>query len=75
MDDVKEHEDLNPELEEVLAAIPTEASLRVQATDLLLVDGARYEGGGRPWSRAMSSNKSKQAPEGDRSVLYPPEHR
>jgi hypothetical protein len=36
MDDFKESEDRIPPIEEALMAAPTEASLRVQVTDLLL---------------------------------------
>jgi hypothetical protein len=36
MDEMKESEDRIPPIEEVLMAAPTEASLRVQVTDLLL---------------------------------------
>jgi hypothetical protein len=36
MDDMKENEDRIPAIEEVLVVSPTEASLRLQVTDLLL---------------------------------------
>jgi hypothetical protein len=36
MDDLKEREDRIPPIEEALLGAPTEASLRVQVTDLLL---------------------------------------
>jgi hypothetical protein len=36
MDDMEEHEDLSPAIKEVLMASATEASLRLQVTDLLL---------------------------------------
>ena len=36
MDDIEEDEDRKPEIEELPMASPTEASLRLQVTDLLL---------------------------------------
>jgi hypothetical protein len=33
---MEQNEDLSPEIEELLVAIPTEASLRMQITDVLL---------------------------------------
>jgi hypothetical protein len=36
MDDMEEDEDRSPEIEELPMVSPTEASLRVQVTDLLL---------------------------------------
>jgi hypothetical protein len=60
MDDMKESEDRITPIEEALMAAPTEASLRVQVTDLLL-DGLRDVRIGRlTWSRAMSCNESKR---------------
>ena len=50
----------SPEKEEVLAASPAEASLRLQVTDRYWGDGARYGEAGRPWSRATSCERSKR---------------
>ena len=56
---MKESEDRIPLIEEALMASPTEASLRLQVTDLLLGGLRDVRIGRLPWSRAMSCNESK----------------
>jgi hypothetical protein len=75
MDDVEEHEDLNPEIEEVLAATPTEASLRVQVTDLLLGRWREVRRGGSTLEQGDVLQQIEAALEAYRSYFYPPEHR
>ena len=72
---MEQHEDRIPAIEEVLVAAPTEASLRLQVTDLLL---------GRPrdvrmgWSTREHSDVLRHieaALETYGSYFYPSEHR
>jgi hypothetical protein len=75
MDDMKESEDRIPAIEEVLVATPTEASLRLQVTDLLL---SRLRDLRMGWSTREQSEVLQQieAPlETYGSYFYPPEHR
>jgi hypothetical protein len=75
MDDMEENEDRSPESEEVLMASPTEASLRLQVTDLLL-GGPRDVRMGRS-TRKQSDvlQKIEAALESYASYFYPTEHR
>ena len=75
MDDVEEHEDLNPEFEDVLAATPTEASLRSQVTDLLLGRWREVRMGGSTLEHSDVLQQIEAALEAYRSYFYPPEHR
>jgi hypothetical protein len=75
MDDVEEHEDLNPEIEEVLVATPTEASLRVQVTDLLLGRWREVRRGGSTLEQSDVLQQIEAALEAYRSYFYPPGHR
>jgi hypothetical protein len=75
MDDMKESEDRIPAIEEVLVATPTEASLRLQVTDLLL---SRLRDLRMGWSTREQSEVLQQieaALETYGSYFYPPEHR
>jgi hypothetical protein len=75
MDDMKENGDRIPPIEEALMAAPTEASLRVQVTELLL-GGLRDVRMG--WSTREQSEVLQQieaALETYGSYFYPPEHR
>jgi hypothetical protein len=75
MDDMKQNEDRIPPIEEVLMAAPTEASLRLQVTDLLL-GGLRDLRMG--WSTREQSEVLQQieaALETYGSYFYPTEHR
>jgi hypothetical protein len=72
---MEQNEDLSPEIEAVLAAAPTEASLRLQVTDLLL-GGLRDVGVG-PLALEQSDllQKIEAALEAYGSYFYSPEHR
>jgi hypothetical protein len=75
MDDMKESEDRIPAIEEVLVATPTEASLRLQVTDLLL---SRLRDLRMGWSTREQSEVLQQieaALETYGSYFYPLEHR
>jgi hypothetical protein len=56
---MEQDEDRSPAIEEQLVAPPTEASLRLQLTDLFL-GRAMYEWAGRSGSRATFCNRSKR---------------
>jgi hypothetical protein len=75
MDDVEEHEDLNPEIEEVLAASPTEVSLRLQVTDLLLGRWREVRRGGSAREQSDVLQQIEAALDAYGSYFYPPEHR
>jgi hypothetical protein len=75
MEGMEQSEDPRPAIEEVLAAPPTAASLRLEVTDLLL---------GRPHDVRMGQSTREQsdvlrhieaALETYGSYFYPPEHR
>lgn len=72
---MKEDEDRSLAIEEVLVASPTEASLRLQVTDLLL-GGLRDVRMGRltleQWDVLQQIEAALEA---YRSYFYPPEHR
>jgi hypothetical protein len=75
MEDMEQNEDLSPAIQEVLVAPPTETSLRLQVTDLLL-------GGRRDVRRGRSTReqsdvlqKIEAALESYGTYFYPPEHR
>jgi hypothetical protein len=75
MHDMEQNEDRIPAMEEVLVASATEASLRVQVTDLLL-GGLRNLRMG--WSTREQSEVLQQieaALETYGGYFYPPEHR
>src|SRR5215207_1450801 len=75
MDDMNENADRIPSIEEVLVASPTEASLRLQVTDLLL---SRLRDLRMSWSTREQSEVLQQieaALETYGSYFYPPEHR
>ena len=75
MDDVEEHEDLNPDIEEVLAASPTEASLRLQVTDLLLGRRRDVRRGRSTREQSDVLQQIEAALDAYGSYFYPPEHR
>ena len=69
------NEDSSPAIEEVLAAAPTEASLRLQVTDLLL-GRPRDVGIGRPTREQLDVlQRIEVALETYGSYFYPLEHR
>jgi hypothetical protein len=75
MDDINENADRILSIEEVLVASPTEASLRLQVTDLLL---GRLRDLRMGWSTREQSDVLQQieaALETYGSYFYPPEHR
>jgi hypothetical protein len=75
MHDMEQNEDRIPAIEEVLVASPTEASLRLQVTDLLL---GRLRDLRMGWSTREQSEVLQQieaALEAYGSYFYPPEHR
>ena len=72
---MKENGDRIPPIEEALMAAPTEASLRLQVTDLLL---SRVRDLRMGWSTREQSDVLQQieaALETYGSYFYPPEHR
>ena len=72
---MKENGDRIPSIEEALVASPTEASLRLQVTDLLL---GRLRDVRMGWSTREQSDVLQQieaALEAYGSYFYPPEHR
>ena len=71
---MEQNEDLNPALEELLAAPPTEASLRLQVTDLLLggLRDARVDRLTLEQSRVLQRIESELETYG--SCFYPPDH-
>jgi hypothetical protein len=75
MDDIEEHEDPSPAIEEVLAASPTEASLRVQVTDLLLGRWREVGSGRSTLEQRDVLQQIEAALEAYRSYFYPPGHR
>jgi hypothetical protein len=70
-----QNEDLSPAIEDVLAAAPTEASLRRQVTDLLL--GGLRDVGVEPLTLEQSDllQKIETALEAYGSYFYSPEQR
>ena len=75
MDDMKENGDRIPPVEEALMAAPTEASLRVQVTDLLL-GGLRDARIGRlTLEQSDVLQQIEAALEAYGSYFYPTEHR
>ena len=73
---MEEDEDRSPEIEGVLMASPTEASLRLQVTDLLLLGGLHEVRIGRS-TREQSDvlQQIEAALEAYGRYFYPPEHR
>jgi hypothetical protein len=75
MHDMEQNEDRIPAMEEVLVASATEASLRLQVTDLLL---GRLRNLRMGWSTREQGEVLQQieaALETYGSYFYPPEHR
>ena len=75
MDDVKESEDRVPPIEEALMAAPTEASLRVQVTELLLGGLRDVRMDRLTLKQSDVLQRIEAALEAYRSYYYPPEHR
>jgi hypothetical protein len=75
MDEMKESEDRIPLIEEALMASPTEASLRLQVTDLLLGGLRDVRIGRLPLEQSDVLQRIEAALEAYGSYFYPPEHR
>ena len=70
-----QNEDLSPAIENVLAAAPTEASLRLQVTDLLLGGSRDLRLGWLTLEQSDLLRKIEAALEAYGSYFYSPEHR
>jgi hypothetical protein len=75
MDDMKQNEDRIPPIEEVLMAAPTEASLRLQVTNLLLGGLRDVRMGRLTLEQSDVLQRIEAALETYGSYFYPPEHR
>lgn len=67
-------QDRNPAIEAVLAAAPTESSLRLQVTDLLLGGSRDVRLGWLTLEQSDVLQKIEAALEAYSSYFYPPEH-
>jgi hypothetical protein len=74
MDDMEENEDRIPAIEEVLVASATEASLRLQVTDLLLGGLRNVRIGRLTLEQSDVLQQIEAALEAYGSHFYPPEH-
>jgi hypothetical protein len=74
MYDMEENEDLSPAIEEVLMASPTEESLRLQVTDLLLGGLRDIQMGRSTREQSDVLQQIEAALEAYGSYFYPPEH-
>jgi hypothetical protein len=74
MDDMKLNEDRIPAIEEVLVASATEASLRLQVTDLLLGGLRNVRIGRLSLEQSDVLQQIEAALEAYGSHFYPPEH-
>ena len=72
---MKENEDRIPAIEEVLVASPTEASLRLQVTDLLLRQTRNVRMGQSTREQSDVLQQIEAALETYGSYFYPPENR
>jgi hypothetical protein len=68
-------QDRNPAIEEVLVAPPTETSLRLQVTDLLLGRRRDVRRGESPLKQSHVLQQIEAALESYGTYFYPPEHR
>jgi hypothetical protein len=68
-------QDRNPAIEEVLVAPPTETSLRLQVTDLLLGRRRDVRRGESPLKQSDVLQQIEAALESYGTYFYPPEHR
>jgi hypothetical protein len=72
---MEQNEDRSPAIEEVLVAPPTEASLRLQVTDLLLRRPGDIRMGRSTREQSDVLQQIEAALETYGSYFYPPEHR
>jgi hypothetical protein len=75
VDDMEGNEDRSPESEEVLVAPPTETSLRLQVTDLLLGVPRDVRRGRLTTHQSDVLQQIEAALESYGTYFYPPEHR
>jgi hypothetical protein len=75
MDDMEEYEDRSQAIEELLMASPTETSLRLQLTDLLLNRPRDVRIGRSTPEQSDVLQEIEAALEAYGSYFYPPEHR
>jgi hypothetical protein len=75
MEDMEQNEDLSPAIEKALMAAPTEASLRVQVTDLLLGRRRDVRRGRSTREQSDVLQQIEAALESYGTYFYPPEHR
>jgi hypothetical protein len=75
MDAMEQNEDLNSAIEEGLVAPPTEASLRLQVTDLLLGRRRDVRTGRSTREQSDVLQQIEAALESYGSYFYPPEQR
>jgi hypothetical protein len=75
MEDMEQNEDLSPAIEEVLVAPPTETSLRLQVTDLLLGRRRDVRRGRSTREQSDVLQQIEAALEAYGTYFYPPEHR
>ena len=72
---MEQNEDLSPAIQEVLVAPPTETSLRLQVTDLLLGRRRDVRVGRSTREQSDVLQKIEAALESYGTYFYPPEHR
>ena len=72
---MEQNEDLSPAIEEVLVSHPTETSLRLQVTDLLLGRRRDVRRGRSTREQSDVLQKIEAALEAYGTYFYPPEHR
>jgi hypothetical protein len=75
MDDMEENEDRSPAIEELLVTSPTEASLRLQVTGLLLSRLRNVRMGRLTLEQSDVLQQIEAALETYGSYFYPPEYR
>ena len=71
---MEEHEDLSPAIGEIRATAPTEASVRLQVTDLLLGGPRNVRIGRLNLEHSDVLQRIEAALETYASYFYPPEH-
>lgn len=72
---MEQNEDLSPAIEEAVMASPTEASLRLQVTDLLLGGPRDFRMGRLTLEQSDVLQQIEAALEAYGSYFYPPENR
>jgi hypothetical protein len=75
MEDMEQNEDLSPAIQDVLVAPPTETSLRLQVTDLLLGRRRDVRRGRSTREQSDVLRQIEAALEAYGTYFYPPEHR